>query len=212
MKITDSMRRHDPELCARLDRLNAALPNPGTDSPTLATIDLDNNRGTGELFWSAEFSGIACRFPNGETETALLGCDPSEAGPSIATCWDRETWNLEWRETPEVEAWSDEVTFPEENNGERLIDSAESKFNDTHYTLGCGDFAAVVWDSHTLYTIKDGSRDITSATAYIPVGSPGYADGKVLVGRLDLEGHGHHEEALRAVIESAHSTLRQLAA
>ena len=82
-----------------------------TNSPTLATITLDNDLGTGELFWSAEFRGIACRLPSGEIENPEAGCEPSEAGPTIAACWDRATWGLEWRETPEVEAWADEATF-----------------------------------------------------------------------------------------------------
>lgn len=100
-----------------------------TDSPVLATIELDHNLGTGELFWSAEFSGIACRLPSGEIENPEIGCDPSEAGPSIDASWDRVTWAHEWSlitsasawssrcsapATPEVEA--DEVALPQEND------------------------------------------------------------------------------------------------
>lgn len=63
------------------------------------------------------------------------------------------------------------------------------------------------WNSANVIVGRLEAPPVTAATAYIPTDSPGYADGRILVGRIEIEGHGHHEEALRQAIERAEAEL-----
>ncbi len=86
---------------------------------------------------------------------------------------------------------------------ERLLGEATSLYGGERYDLERGLYRVLAWNT------GDATCAMTRGTAYIPVQSPGYAEGLVLVTELRLEGHGHHAEMLRQVVDLADTRLRE---
>ena len=62
----------------------------------IATIELDNDEGRGELFW--EDGGIRCRRESdGEEWDTATSCEESDAADTIEASWGRGPWDLQWK-------------------------------------------------------------------------------------------------------------------
>ena len=92
-----------------------------------------------------------------------------------------------------------------------IIEKATDRYeNGEVYDLACDGFRATVWNSHDVVCGRLSTPPVTSATAYVPVGSPGFPDGKLLVSRINVDGHGHHKKLLAEVVAMAKARLTEV--
>lgn len=66
-----------------------------TKPTVLATIELQDDLGIGQLFYSSQHRGIAVIHPDGSIHDTETGCEAAEATDAIQAAWGRG-WSLEW--------------------------------------------------------------------------------------------------------------------